>query len=103
MGSNDFGNYLRNLIKQAGMTQTQFYIALGITKPYFYDLLTRKVSPPPPKLQFKCLNILDVDEKTSAQFLDLAAKARGEIPADVANWMNAHPEVISNIRNCMSK
>ena len=33
MGSNDFGNYLRSLIKQAGMTQTQFYIALGITKP----------------------------------------------------------------------
>ena len=94
MGSNDFGNYLRNLIKQAGMTQTQFYIALGITKPYFYDILSGK---------FKCLNILDVDEKTSAQFLDLAAKARGEIPADVANWMNAHPEVISNIRNCMSK
>ena len=34
---------------------------------------------------------------------DFAAKARGEIPADVANWMKAHPEVISNIRNCMSK
>ena len=53
MGSNTFGNYLRYLIKKAGMTQTQFYTALGITKPYFYDILSGKVSPPPPELQFK--------------------------------------------------
>ena len=103
MGSDNFGNYLRSLIKKAGMTQTQFYTALGITKPYFYDIVSGKVSPPPPELQFKCLKILGADEETSAHFLDLAAKARGEIPADVASWMKTHPDVISNIRSSMSK
>lgn len=103
MESNAFGDYLRILIKEAGMTQMQFYTTLGITKPYFYDILSGKVSPPPSELQFKCLEILKADEQASAQFLDLAAKARGELPADVTNWMKIHPEVISTIRDNMSK
>lgn len=103
MYDNAFGEYLRHLIKDAGMTQVQFYMALGITKPYFYDIISGKASPPPPKLQFKSMEILNADKETCTTFFDLAAGGRNEIPADVASWMNTHPGVINNIRRSMKK
>ena len=39
-GNLTFGEYLKNLIRQCKMTQTEFYTQLGITKPYFYDILS---------------------------------------------------------------
>ena len=50
-----FGNFLREMIKQAGMSQSVFYSAVDITKPYFYDILSGKVNPPPPDVQYKML------------------------------------------------
>ena len=47
-----FGDYLRAMIKQAKMSQAQFYTAVKITKPYFYDILSGKVNPPPPEMQY---------------------------------------------------
>ena len=44
-----FGEYLVTEIKAAGMSQEEFYTAVGIAKPYFYDILT--ASPPPIDLQ----------------------------------------------------
>ena len=34
-----FGEYLRQLIRDSGITQHKFYTELGIRKPYFYDCL----------------------------------------------------------------
>ena len=33
-----FGEFLVGEIKQAGISQEEFYTAVGIKKPYFYDL-----------------------------------------------------------------
>lgn len=103
MNDLSFGDYLRTLIKQAGMTQTQFYTSLGITKPYFYDILSGRVSPPPPELQFKSIEILGTDGDARTLFFDLAAKDRGEVPADIARWINTHPSMIKDIRNSMNE
>ena len=48
-----FGAYLVGEIKKAEMSQEEFYTAVGIKKPYFYDLLT--ATPPPTVLQDKCI------------------------------------------------
>mgnify|MGYP002514270819 CR=1 FL=1 len=42
-----FGKYLVEQIREADMSQEEFYNKVGIRKPYFYDLLT---SSPPPSL-----------------------------------------------------
>ena len=42
-----FGEYLRQLIKDSGITQHKFYTELGIRKPYFYDILAGRTNPPP--------------------------------------------------------
>ncbi len=98
-----FGEYLRELIKGAGMTQTEFYTAIGIKKPYFYDILSGRINPPPYELQFKAIQILNLDETSAKQFFDLAAKGRGEIPADIAKWISNNPDAITDIRNNMSQ
>ena len=56
-----FGNFLREMIKQTGISQSEFYSAVGITKPYFYDILSGKVNPPPSDVQYKMLENLNLD------------------------------------------
>ena len=50
-----FGEYLRQLIKDSGITQHKFYTELGIRKPYFYDILAGRTNPPPYPLQLKAM------------------------------------------------
>ena len=80
------------------MTQTAFYKALGIKKPYYYDIVSGRVNPPPPQLQFKAIEILQPDERSQETFFDLAAKERGEMPADVLKFMADNPDAIDSIR-----
>lgn len=99
--SSPFGEYLKQLIKEAGMSQCEFYTALGIKKPYFYDIVSGRINPPPSELQFKAAEILKLDEDQRKKFYDLAAKGRGDVPADIAFWIAKDPEAVNNIRNNM--
>jgi len=101
---NTFGSFLKNLIKAAKMTQYEFYTALDITKPYFYDILAGKAHPPPPNLQVKALDILQSDQETRLEFFELAANARSELPADIVSQIKRYPELKEVIRNyCTQK
>lgn len=93
-----FGNFLRVMIKQTGISQSEFYSAIEITKPYFYDILSGKVNPPPPEIQYKMLDHLDVDDQQRNEFLNLAAEGRSEIPADIAKLISEHPMEMDKIR-----
>lgn len=93
-----FGELLKKLIRDAGMTQTQFYCLLGIKKPYFYDIVSGRVNPPPYPLQFKAMEILKADEKTKILFFDKAAQGRNELPADIAVELSNNPQMIRKIR-----
>lgn len=94
-----FGCYLKELIKQCNMTQTTFYLQVGITKPYFYDIVSGKINPPPPEIQYRMLEILDgISNEQRNTFLNLAAKGRGEIPADIAKLIAEHPQDLEEIR-----
>lgn len=88
-----FGEFLVGEIKQAGISQEEFYTAVGIKKPYFYDLLT--ASPPPVEMQNRMLAVLesktDPDEERRCRFYDLAAQGRGELPADIFQYIKDHP------------
>lgn len=94
----EFGKYLKMLIKAQGMTQTEFYTSLGIKKPYFYDIVSGRVNPPPYPLQIKAMEILNADEKTRERFYDMAAQGRKELPADIAQVVSDNPAVLTNIR-----
>ena len=99
-----FGEFLVEQIKIAGMSQEEFYNAVGIKKPYFYDLLT--ASPPPIDLQNRMLSVLDsktgenIDRRR--KLYDLAAAGRDEIPADIAKLIVDHPMELDKIRLTLS-
>ena len=97
-----FGNFLREMIKQTGISQSAFYSAVEITKPYFYDILSGKVNPPPPDIQYKMLDHLEVTEQQRNEFLNLAAEGRGEVPADIARLIADHPLELDKIRSTLT-
>ena len=97
-----FGNFLREMIKQTGISQSEFYSAVEITKPYFYDILSGKVNPPPPDVQYKMLKYLRLDEQQRNEFLNLAAEGRGEVPADIAKLIADHPAKLAIIRKTLT-
>ena len=78
-----FCKLLAQMIKESNISNVKFYTELGIKKPYFYDILSGKVNPPPPDRQFAMLRILKPADKQKALFFDLAAKERNEVPADI--------------------
>lgn len=82
-----FCELLALLIKEANLSNVKFYTGLGIKKPYFYDILSGKVNPPPPERQFAMLKLLKPTEEQSALFFDLAAQERNEVPADIAEQL----------------
>ena len=97
-----FGNFLWEMIKQTGISQSAFYSAVEITKPYFYDILSGKVNPPPPDMQYKMLKNLNLDDQQRNEFLNLAAEVRGEVPADIAKLIADHPAKLTIIRETLT-
>lgn len=97
-----FGDFLREIIKQTGISQSSFYSTVGITKPYFYDILSGKVNPPPPEIQYKMLECLKVTERQRIEFLNMAAEGRGELPADIMTLIKEHPKELDKIRTTLN-
>ena len=97
-----FGDYLREQISQAQITQSAFYSAVGITKPYFYDILSGKIKPPPLDIQIRMIDELEknlgVEESRRNSFLNMAAKGRQEIPADIAELIYSYPDEWDGVR-----
>lgn len=96
----EFGAYLVKAIDDAGMQKTDFYTAVGIKKPYFYETLTS--APPPRDTLEKMAEVLErrlpSGEDRRGALFDLAAKYRREIPADIYDLIREHPEQWDHIR-----
>ena len=78
-----FGLLLRLMIEDSGIPAHTLYEKLGVTKTYFYDILKSKSKPPLADKQRELLALLHPSGKVRARFFDLAAKERGEFPADL--------------------
>ena len=92
-----FCNLLAQMIKETNLSNIKFYTTLGIKKPYFYDILSGKVNPPPPERQFAMLKLLNPTEEQRNLFFDLAAQERNEVPADIAEILK-DKELCSELR-----
>lgn len=101
----DFGDYLVREIKAAGMSQESFYQAVGIKKPYFYDII--KNTPPSFEIQKRMIQVLEdktgIDLERRNRFFDLAAQVRGEIPADISTLLMTVPADWGKVRSALSE
>lgn len=100
----EFGEFLVQEIKRAGMSQEEFYKEVGIAKPYFYDLL--KSAPPQADLQKRMIEVLNCrtgnDVERSTKLMSLAAQGRDEIPADISDLLKANPNSWNSIRDILN-
>ncbi|MBQ8393732.1 MAG: helix-turn-helix transcriptional regulator [Clostridia bacterium] len=97
-----FGNFLKEAIKKQGLTQQNFYESVGIGKPYFYDIASGKVCPPPADVQMRMINTLTkltADEKN--MFYDIASRERKEVPTDIAKMLFDHPSDMASVRKVL--
>lgn len=101
----DFGEYLTQLIKDAGMSQSDFYCTVGITKPYFYDIVSGRLTAPPRETLERMIGVLEQhlppDENRHIEFLKYAAISRGEIPCDISEIILGHPDSWDDIRTVL--
>ena len=95
----EYGAVLTRIINEKKITQQDFYNQLGIKKPYFYDIVSGKTNPPPPETQLKILKILNPNKKDKKKLLELAAKSRNEMPADILVYLKENTNSIGIIRN----
>ena len=98
----EFGELLTRLIKQKKMTQSYFYSQVGITKPYFYDIMAEKTSPSP-EVQYKMLEILRPSQADQEKFFDLIAKTKDDLPADIYKYLKGNKEMYKMIRKIMEE
>ena len=101
----EFGEYLAKLIKDAGMSQFDFYSEARIAKPYFYDMLSGRTNPPPRETLERMMDVLEKqlppDEKRRTEFINRAAISRGEIPCDISDMILKHPECWDSLRTTL--
>ena len=93
----DFCSLLAEMIEESGMSKISFYTKLGIKKPYFYDILSGKTNPPPPKRQFDMIKLLKPPKEKAILFFNAAAEKRKEVPADVAKRLEDN-ELLMKLR-----
>lgn len=94
----EYGAILTRIIKDKKITQQDFYSQLGIKKPYFYDIVSGKTNPPPPETQIKILKILNPKEEDKNKLLEVAAKERNEMPADILLYLKSDIDLIEEVR-----
>lgn len=92
-----FCEILVELIDKRKMTKVQFYTQLGITKPYFYDIITGKVNPPPYERQIEIVKILKPTKEQMILLFNAAAIERNEVPVDVVQQLK-NVDVITKLR-----
>ena len=95
------GEFIRKVLKRAKMTHGKFYDNVGIGKPYFYDVLAGRMPPPPPEVQYRMLQALELTPQEQMEFLDLAAEGRDEIPADIAEMILNNRDKMMEIRGAI--
>ncbi len=98
----EFGESLTQMIKEADMSQYDFYNEVGITKPYFYDMLSGRTNPPPRETLERMLDVLEKrlppNKTRRTDFINRAAISRGEIPCDINDILIQHPELWDELR-----
>jgi len=87
-----FGNRVRELRKQKGLSQRELAKEAGIDFTYLSKIENDRTEPPSEKVIRKLARHLDVDAD------ELIALA-GKVPADLARILAANPEAIQYLRS----
>ena len=98
-----FGGYLYQLRKERGIGFDEFREFLGVSKSYLNDVETDACRPPTPEVQVKIVRLLCMKKALTQQqrtkFYSLAAGGRGELPADITQFLSGESGALEEIRS----
>ena len=97
-----FGGYLYDLRKERGIGFDELRLHLGVSKAYLNDVETDSCRPPTPEIQTKILKYIcqkkALKQEEISRFYSLAASSRGELPADVLQFLISNDSLLDEIR-----
>jgi len=99
-----FGQFLRDMRKNAGATQEALAVFCNRTKQYISDIEKGRNKPPnDPELLFKISHFFKLKGNEKEKFEDYAAKARGDIASDIKEILNNNPKELTRLRKQYGK
>ena len=100
-----FGSIILDLLDAARAPHYKFYEAVGISKVYFYEILSGQ--PPAPEVIESMLTVLDAilppNPNRRIAVLDQAAKTRNDIPPDIYDAIRQNPDSWDTLRKLLKK
>lgn len=94
----EFSEFLNDKCKKNVNSIRKIAIKAGITHTYLLQLMNSKKEPPEAKTQEKIVKALELKENEAIKFYDLAAKQRGDIPADIYIKVLNNKKIYKEIR-----
>lgn len=100
-----FGMYLRSVRRAKGIKLRPLAKAVNKTPTYISDIETGNNKPPDKPLLDLIIFELHIESypRIINKLYDLAARERGDIPADIKDYVMENTQIITAIRNIMSK
>lgn len=95
---NEFGAYLRRKRKDKKLTVRTFADLIGKSGSYVSQLECGIRIAPKGELLHKMARALSLNDTERDKFFDLAAITRDSVSEDLADYINAHPNVKQTIR-----
>ena len=94
----DFGKYLEEKRKSRNYTLRLFAKRINISYTYLADIEKGRSKAFKFEILNKIIEVLQLDEKETDIFYDLAGKSRETIPPDIEEYLKENKEIIKEIR-----
>lgn len=94
----EFSELLKEKCKKNVNSIRKIASKAGITHTYLLQLMNSKKEPPEAKTQEKIAKALELKNNEAIKFYDLAAKQRGDIPADIYIKILNNKKIYKEIR-----
>jgi transcriptional regulator with XRE-family HTH domain len=94
-----FSNYLIKKRDDAHLTNSKLANIAQISAVYLGEIIKNKKKPPDKKTQYALAKALNLTDREKEEMFNLAAFERGEIPADVYDYILENNDLIGEIRN----
>lgn len=94
----DFGEYLEEKRKSKNYTLRLFARRVNISYTYLADIEKGRSKVFKFEILNKIVEVLQLDEKETDMFYDLAGKNRDTIPPDIEEYLKQNKELIEEIR-----
>ena len=94
----DFGEYLEENRKSRNYTLRLFAKRINISYTYLADVEKSRSKAFKLEILKSIVEVLQLDEKETDMFYDLAGKSRNTIPPDIEEYLKQNKELIEEIR-----